>query len=507
VEIPTLRSRFLAGGGGSGRTIDWAHVGELMSPWEWLGRGHLLMTNATNIPVDAPGQVAFVRQLVDSGVVGLAVPDLPSIVVALRALLAEAEQLRFPVLGTAYHVPWIAIAQAVAQANQRAEQARMTATMRIYEVVREAAHRGPSEVVRRIGANLGTRLHVVDRSGHPLLGLEALDDRLRDTVSSIVDERAERLPAVLRVPDGVGQATIVPMLATRFACLVARHRADRSVELSILQHVAAVVAIELERSIAQQEERRRRGGELLEQLIERRIDAESGSWRLSFFDLGDGGDGGLRLVAIDVVRDDVVMDVMDRRLRRAGLPNLQLVRASTAYVLVPESAAPDIEHVLDNGPPAGLSGPITTVGQVPDAAKEARWALEASRVRERGLTRYGDDVPPFLPRTVTEAGIVADQVVGVLVAYDAEHGSDLVGSLRQFLAANRSWQRAEQATGVPKQTLVYRMRRVEQLTGRRLDDTEDVMQIWLALKAYNLVSLADEPVRAAETTRRKGRED
>jgi purine catabolism regulator len=37
--------------------------------------------------------------------------------------------------------------------------------------------------------------------------------------------------------------------------------------------------------------------------------------------------------------------------------------------------------------------------------------------------------------------------------------------------------------GVHKQTLVYRMRRVEELTGRRLDRTEDVAELWLALRA------------------------
>ena len=38
-----------------------------------------------------------------------------------------------------------------------------------------------------------------------------------------------------------------------------------------------------------------------------------------------------------------------------------------------------------------------------------------------------------------------------------------------------------------KQTLVYRMRRVEQLTGRDLRKTADVVQLWLALRALEFV--------------------
>jgi hypothetical protein len=37
-----------------------------------------------------------------------------------------------------------------------------------------------------------------------------------------------------------------------------------------------------------------------------------------------------------------------------------------------------------------------------------------------------------------------------------------------------------------KQTLVYRIKRVEELTGRRLDDTGDVAQLWLALRSLEL---------------------
>ncbi len=59
----------------------------------------------------------------------------------------------------------------------------------------------------------------------------------------------------------------------------------------------------------------------------------------------------------------------------------------------------------------------------------------------------------------------------------------MLESLRAFLRENRSWQRAAAALSVHKQTLVYRMRRVEELTGRRLDSTEHVAELWIALRA------------------------
>ncbi|HET6509109.1 MAG TPA: PucR family transcriptional regulator ligand-binding domain-containing protein [Baekduia sp.] len=490
VEVPFLKTRVLAGRDGAGHAIHWAHSCELAAPWDWLGRGDLLMTNGFAIPADRDQQVVFVRKLEQTGIAGVAIGEGLHAPPLAGAMLAEADRLGFPVLSTAYDVPFIAVAQAVAQANRHGEQERMTRTMRIYEAVRQGAHETPAEIVRRIGADLATRLHIVDRAGAPLLDVDPLEPRLREQIVAVVDERDGSLPAITRVPDGARQALVAPVPASEFACLVARPRGDAAPALSVLQHVAAVVAIEIERSVAQQEAQRRLGSELLAHLIDRRIDAESGGRRLADFGLG-----GVELVLLAVDADGHAgPEMLNRALRRDGVPTLQLRRSSIMYVLLPSGSADDVGAVLDAELVVGASAPLSGVGQVPDAAKEARWALEAARGRQRGLTRYGQEPPPFMPRTVTEARSSADAVLGDLLAYDAEHSGDLVRSLRLFLAENRSWQRASTAIGVHKQTLVYRMRRVEELTGRRLDDTGDVAYLWLALSAHDLLSHADEPI-------------
>jgi purine catabolism regulator len=101
---------------------------------------------------------------------------------------------------------------------------------------------------------------------------------------------------------------------------------------------------------------------------------------------------------------------------------------------------------------------------------------------------YGTNDRPFMPRTVAEAAAIVDRILGPLIEYDREHNADLVHSLEQFLRANRSWQRAAEPLFVHKQTLVYRMKRVEELTGRRLDDTGDVAELWLALQTLEITA-------------------
>ena len=74
-------------------------------------------------------------------------------------------------------------------------------------------------------------------------------------------------------------------------------------------------------------------------------------------------------------------------------------------------------------------------------------------------------------------------MLGRLLEYDAAHGAEPVRSLRVFLELNRSRKDAADALHIHEQTLAYRLRRVEQLTGRRLSDTGSLADFWLALKA------------------------
>src|SRR5262249_55942662 len=162
----------------------------------------------------------------------------------------------------------------------------------------------------------------------------------------------------MRVPDGERQALITPVPSSAFSCLVARPRGETIPALALLQHVGAVVALEIERRGAQQEARRRLGGELLAHLIDRRIDTESGSRRMGDFGLAEAE---LVLLAVDGRQDDSP-DLLDRSLHRSGVPNLQLRRSHTIYVLLREDCVGRVEALLGEGLIAGFSGPISGAG-------------------------------------------------------------------------------------------------------------------------------------------------
>ena len=78
-------------------------------------------------------------------------------------------------------------------------------------------------------------------------------------------------------------------------------------------------------------------------------------------------------------------------------------------------------------------------------------------------------------------------MLGKLQDYDEQNSSDLVKSLACFLEANGHWGDAAEKLYVHRHTLRYRMKRVEEITGRDLNQSQDRMEFWLALKAKELI--------------------
>jgi len=77
----------------------------------------------------------------------------------------------------------------------------------------------------------------------------------------------------------------------------------------------------------------------------------------------------------------------------------------------------------------------------------------------------------------------SDGLLRALYEHDATGRGDLVASLRAWLSRHGQWDAAAADLGVHRHTLRYRMRRVEEILGRSLDDPDVRMELWLALKA------------------------
>ena len=494
IEIPNLRLRLFAGSGGLDREIRWAHASELPDPSEWLEPGALVMTTGLGLPGEPGAQGAYVERLARAGLGGLLIgeqdderiyaPELTP------RLLAVADEHSFPVLSMPYELPFADVARVVAEANHGGEHARVGQALRIYDTVRLVIGTASGwELISRLGAVADCDLYVVDpETGNPVFAGSPWSPPSLATAFDPIAERLSGRPvpgsAVVRIPCGSRPAVAVAVPASRPAALVAVSKAAEPPDLFVLRHIAAVAAMEVERLRAEREGRRRLGAEMLADLIDNRGDGDVTRRLLAERGLAEGP----RVLAAFAAGEAGTYPDLHLRLEEGGVPHL-LSRRSGAFVALLPHVDRAVEALMEEvDAPVGLSDPVGTTARVADAHREALWALQGARTTGRRIVRYGEDaVSPFLPRDLDESRAIVRHILGPLLEYDAEHGAPLVTSLRTYLSHNRSLKATAEALHVHKQTVVYRMRRVEELTGRRLGHMEDVANFWLALRALDLL--------------------
>jgi len=118
--------------------------------------------------------------------------------------------------------------------------------------------------------------------------------------------------------------------------------------------------------------------------------------------------------------------------------------------------------------------------------QEARQALTLGR-RVHGpgrLTRFdelGGYRLIFAAEGLQELRGLHQEALGPLLAYDREHGADLIRTLDAFFAANASPKEAAARLHVHRNTVLYRLDRIADITGVSLDDPNVRLRLHLAL--------------------------
>jgi purine catabolism regulator len=123
---------------------------------------------------------------------------------------------------------------------------------------------------------------------------------------------------------------------------------------------------------------------------------------------------------------------------------------------------------------------------------EARCALEAVRLANGNapdVASYRDLGAFQLLLSLQDDEALASycrSVLGPVEEDEGEYGDELLRSLDVFIEHNGHWERAAQALYCHRHTLRYRIKRVEQLTGRDFSHARDRIEFWLALRGREL---------------------
>jgi purine catabolism regulator len=519
--------------------VRWAHVSELADPVPYMEGGELLLITALKLDADDPEAMRrYVKRLAAAGVVGLGFAVGVNYDEIPGALVEAARDEGLPLLEVPRRTPFLAISKAVSAAIAADQYRSVTAGFAAQrELTKQALAGGPEGLLAALASQVDGWAALYDASGAVVATAPEWAGRRAARLTADVERLRERPAPASSVVGGSGTSdnddrVELHSLGTgrrpRSALAVGTAAALGTAERYAVHSAIALLTLTTERSRSLQSAEQRIGAAVLRMLLA----GEPEHARTVAGDLYGGLlDAPFRLIVAETVAVSSVRIAADAPTR---VPSAAALAAAAdingdpleALTEVVESAAarsgeavlvvPERERLVvlaaDGGAAVtacaeyavaleaartpeqagagdedelvvGVSAPVGPIAAAA-AYKQAEQALSVARRRGRMYVEHeqlaSGSVLPLLADEAVRA--FADGLLRPLYEHDATGRGDLVASLRAWLSRHGQWDAAAADLGVHRHTLRYRMRRVEEILGRSLDDPDVRMELWLALK-------------------------
>ena len=145
----------------------------------------------------------------------------------------------------------------------------------------------------------------------------------------------------------------------------------------------------------------------------------------------------------------------------------------------------------EQGASVGMSGARDGLAKLAVSYGEAREAVEiavGTGVRGRVIA-FDEVLIDSIVRSSRHADRILEDSIGPLVRYDAERQAELVSTLRAYVSAGFNLTKSAELLCVHPNTVVYRLRRIRELSGRDPHNPDDLLLLYLGLKLTELSPL------------------
>lgn len=524
--------------------VRWVHISELADPTPWLSGGELLLTTGLSL-VTPDEQRAYVARLADHGLAGLGfgvgfghekVPD---------ALVEAAVERDFPLVGIPYDTPFIAVTEKAFARLVNEQYALLQRSIAVQERLQRIvlSERGLDAIAAALATLIGGTTVVFDGRGEPqalhafrrelpedalsAVGAELRERARRTEARGFVPSHPELAPRALALPVAGAETTGLPQ-----AWLVAVKDSGGLSEFDrvVLHQAVTVVALELLRRHVAASTERRLAGDVLSELVNGTVAGSDLARRLEPFGLGGRVTA---LVLAPPARQagkgggtEAFEAALAGALRDEAVSGLVATANNHVCALLPGFLDEELfelsQRVLDRvvakmgAAPAAGAGRAVAAGDARRAYHEARCALEARTLGRpvgaeansnghhgsngHGAGSRGSSKPTIA--TYRDLGsfqlllslqdsdalrLFCESLLGPIETGEGHYGGELMRSLEAFIECNGQWEAAARRLYCHRHTLRYRIRKIEELTGRDLASARDRIEFWLALRGRELV--------------------
>lgn len=498
LQMPELGLTLVSGRHHLDREVRWVVPTDMHDPRRYLSGGELVLTGLMWRRAEADSD-AYVRNLTAAGVTALGAGDHPECHSVPADLVDACERHDLPLFAVDAAVAFAEITERIVRRLSAGRSGDLASLLDRHR--RLIAADGIGQILELIRAELGMECLVLSPAGRALRGGLALGESDRAAVVARA-HAAQRLPQKVTLDRHRAYSVfgIGPTLHTgRFLVIDDDHTRWPPERRLVAEQLAALLMLELDDPAV----RPAPHVELITALREGRADEHllrsaglpSGASATVIAAVGEPA--ALREVA---VAETVAVGSGDPP--EPPVAAWASVGDETIAVLAGEAGAPGERPRLlawsrqcakalsglggSGAVSVGLADPVRSPAGLRGALEQARHTAALAHPRPGGVDVAEPD--HLVSHRMLLAAVPADvsrafrtRVLDPLLEYDARHRSDLLPTLRRFLECDGSWRQCAASLHLHVNTVRYRIRRVEELTGRDLRNPLDRMDLALAV--------------------------
>lgn len=520
LTLPIFRgSRVLAGRPGLDKSVTGVNLSDTPDYFRWLQGGELMVTTCYAIHNDPAALDSFVPTLVKAGLSGLCLKPGRYLGAMPQSMVSLAEELCLPLIVLPEEVRFSDITKAVSDELLKRQTALLRSTISVNEMLTRTIVEGATlhEISGMISALTGSSVLILDSVN----GRRALFLTVADTARFLgrpADEITSHFIAE-------AQKHSLEVGGHSFGSLYTYAKGSAEIEQdeAIMSQILQTIPLEISR-----ERTVRASGDqhlndfILHLLSDHIIDEQQERTRAGSFGLDLRQNHLIIRARVTDRRSEVneYAGVFQRMLLSTEIKSilshlgfgLRTVRASDEYLLLLSSsiAGNHFATVVERFPEimeklnaeytslsiaAGCGRPHADIAGLAQSDREARMALKIATIHGGSFHRF-DDLGllrlVYASDPEREIQSFIQESLGELIDPSQPRGTDLLLTLESYFRNFGNLKRISQELYTHYNTVVYRIKSIQEITGRDIHNPSERFQLELALRLYHFFELGSE---------------
>lgn len=534
------KAKLVAGHLGLDREIKFVNIMEVPEVVRWMKGGELLLTSGYALKEDPEARIKLIKSLARKGVAAFAIKLGQHLKEMPRELIEAANEVNLPLLTLPEDVPYMDIMLPITEELLNMQVARLKRYEKIHNRLLGVLLDGGDyeDLCVSLQKIINNPTLIVDRNGSCLAGCMGEEGEeatvLREKVLKKITESCKNLTQLqpnrshsleLNLDGRAQPIGLVPIKVndkTDGALVAIEYHSPLGEDaLRAMEYAGPIVALVFAKEKAVFETQRQLKGDFLEELVNNTFNDEELMEKralflnfslkdpLTVFVLQLSGQGDYYASKEEKERQ-ALKEFLWRKIHEALAQenNVMLQAKSNSLVglarVRSEGELRQLQKILTriakeaekkrfkDSITAGIGRPYTGVRNVSKSYQEALTAVKVGELMENGpKVCLFEDLGPY--RFLCELKDSEDmqsfhrEVVGKIKLYDSQNNADLMETLDCYFANDGNLKNTAAALHLHKNTVSYRIKKIEEITGLDLRDPEDRFNLQLAMKLDKIV--------------------